>query len=222
LSWIDAPKTSFRASTGPRHGGRGNLAAQSPAPALTPCFNGAAPRGARKLRACNSSSRFFRCASTGPRHGGRGNGISDWRDVKIHFGFNGAAPRGARKWLSAQRRHDAQSASTGPRHGGRGNVMSPWFALVTPLCFNGAAPRGARKYAVPSAMTKDERRFNGAAPRGARKCAGIRGHGSAAGQASTGPRHGGRGNQNSDGTLSPLTSLQRGRATGGAEIPRGN
>ena len=133
--------------------------------------------------------------------------------------FNGAAPRGARNFkapdstaiTSAQLQRGRATggaefhrvsrvhrvvrlASTGPRHGGRGIRMTPAPCLARPARFNGAAPRGARNYGIALLPAGAVIRFNGAAPRGARNLAHI--------------------------ATAAMTStrLQRGRATGGAEL----
>ncbi len=152
---------------GPRPGGRGEARTSRGCACEVRGFNGAAPRRAR--RGGMAQPAFgHRVASMGPRPGGRGE-KKIWVG-KIHnfIRFNGAAPRRAR----------------------RGVFL--YDSAHTKASFNGAAPRRARRVLVRKNCGIPKRGFNGAAPRRARRVRSLRER-LRGGDASMGPRPGGRG-----------------------------
>ena len=158
------------------------------------CFNGAAPRMARKSRIFL----VFFIVATSLQWGRATNGAVMWTTVDTgtssSSSFNGAAPRMARKcegWsphipnfstASMGPRHEWRGnaprsicldtnhvASMGPRHEWRGNANRPAPVRGFFRRFNGAAPRMARKSFICAAKMSRSCGFNGAAPRMARK-----------------------------------------------------
>ncbi len=230
------------ASTGPRHGGRGNARPLEAARQWWQSFNGAAPRGARKCER-EKRARGFRLASTGPRHGGRGNYLESSAMRAVTCASTGPRHGGrGNRGMSADTK-PSRSASTGPRHGGRGNVPDFGRCSAVHQSFNGAAPRGARKLAEGRQGTGRGARLQRGRATGGAEIREGQSQRARHGDASTGPRHGGRGNPPRSATAPQFPScfngaaprgarkstpdkpkrvcsvwLQRGRATGGAEI----
>ena len=179
-------------------GAEGGAGPAAPRPRDTWRFNWAAPRRARRGRACARGHQLAEGpASTGPRPGGRGGsrarlysrpsrprlqlgrapeGAEGWPArsprAAARTRFNWAAPGRARRGeLVPRLERGRDRASTGPRPGGRGGV-----------------PTTARCAGLSTALQL------GRAPEGAEGWEAL-GHGAPPCRASTGPRPGGRGGQ---------------------------
>ena len=227
-------------------------------------FNGAAPRGARKYAGCRSREDFSTSLQRGRATGGaeirrssrlnlssgllqrgRATGGAEIRQrthAKFHnAGLQRGRATGARKCHAREnlsyrdcllQRGRATGgaeiafdtvveirafiASTGPRHGGRGNSRMIVNLVSPPSSFNGAAPRGARKSATDTWVTAPKNRLQrGRATGGAEihvpPSPPTRRH-----NASTGPRHGGRGNMDYTHPRGPARPRFNGAAPRGA------
>ncbi len=176
---------------GPRPGGRGEEPPRSARGAAAMCFNGAAPRRARReSTAAQPRSRRDR--------------------------FNGAAPRRARRAGSAPGANRPRGASMGPRPGGRGeSAVSGVPSSVDRLQW-GRAPEGAERSARTTTCWCHHRASMGPRP-GGRGELGLAAITRNAPCASMGPRPGGRGEDRARIGASGTTMLQWGRAPEGAE-----
>ncbi len=194
-SWFKSTQgNQLHASMGPRPGGRGEAETWQQKRNRRSCFNGAAPRRARREPGQLRKRFAPEPASMGPRPGGRGEKHMPMRKPALVMMLQwGRAPEGAESgwrpswarswaWLQWGRAPEGAErrcskvfsgrptlASMGPRPGGRGEGVSGAAATPERVASMGPRPGGRGEQRAGSAATPKEKLQWGRAPEGAER-----------------------------------------------------